>query len=67
MGEEERLLVEVFYGLNDGSVQTAAKRFLEATFISNEGLQHGANHVELQEKRTGFQNTFPNLFIICIV
>lgn len=47
MGEEERLLVEVFYGLNDGAVQTAAKSFLRATFIGNERLQHGANHVEL--------------------
>lgn len=50
MGEEERLLVEVLYGLNNGAIQTAAKSLFRATFISDERLQHGAHHVELQDR-----------------
>lgn len=51
MGEEERLLVEVLNGLNNGAIQTAAKSLLRATFISDERLQHGAHHVELQNRK----------------
>lgn len=51
MGEEERLLVEVLDGLNDGAIQTAAESLLRATFISDERLQHGAHHVELQNRK----------------
>lgn len=48
--EEERLLVEVLYGEDDGSVQAAPQGLLGATFVRDERLKHGPHHVQLERE-----------------
>lgn len=50
MREEERLLVEILDGEDNGPVQAASQRLLGAAFVCNERFEHGAHHVELERE-----------------
>ena len=49
--EEEGLLVEVFDGQDDGSIQAAPQGLLGTAFVRDERFKHGPHHVQLEKER----------------
>lgn len=49
--EEEGLLVEIFDGQDDGSIQAAPQGLLGTAFVRDERFKHGPHHVQLEKER----------------
>lgn len=49
--KEEGLLVEVFNGQDDRSIQAAPQGLLGTTFVRDERFKHGPHHVQLEKER----------------